>query len=119
MKYFRMTITDTLGFWDDYLSTYTFNPSNSKTFSSWYRVPDDWISDGEVNDERRETLFRYLYGKTWRMGNGDGSQYIVLESKIDLLTSAEVEQHPWSTTKESRYIVDEAGAVTRVEAAAF
>ena len=119
MKYLRMTITDTLGFWDDDVGSHVFNPSNGMTFTSWFRVPDNWLSGGEISAERRETLLRHLYGDTWRSGNEDGSLSVVLASDLHVLTPEESGHRPWSATNEGCYHVAESGAVTRVDAAAL
>lgn len=71
------------------------------------RVPDDWV-DGEipVSDElwlkgpalkpaRLEAVFEKLYGDTWRQGNEDGSQYVVLSSGQRLLNPRRGEETPW------------------------
>jgi len=105
VKYLRLTITDTMGFWDDYLGDFVFDPANSKTFSTWYRVPDDWLQDGVLVPERRERLFEYLYGTEWRLGNGDGSKYVVLKVEEHGLSDIEVAQRAWVSTDESCYAV--------------
>lgn len=117
MQYLRMTVIDTLAFWNAPLGDYVFNPNLRKTFTGWYRVPNDWVSDGIVNEERREMLFRHLYGDTWRLGNEDGSKYVVLECAIQVLTPAEAAQRPWMATPTRCYAVTDAGVVTRVDAA--
>jgi hypothetical protein len=61
------------------------------------KVPDDWVEgDIEASSElwlkgptlkadKLEHLFETLYGKTWRYGNSDGSQYVVLRVGARLL----------------------------------
>lgn len=110
-----MTLIDTLGFWDDHLGTHTFNPNLKQSFTAWYRVPDEWVVDGKINDERREVLFRHIYGDTWRMGNPDGSKYIVLECDIHVLTPSEAEQRPWVGTTKHCYVVTTTGTVEQVD----
>lgn len=114
-----MTIIDTLAFWNGYLGDYVFNPGLRKTFTGWYRVPDDWISEGIVSDARREVLFKHLYGDAWRLGNEDGSRYMVLECDIQVLTPDEAAQHPWLAAPTKCYAVNDAGVVTKVDAAAL
>lgn len=54
------------------------------------KVPDDWV-EGEIpassdlwlggtklKADKLELLLETLYGRTWRSGNEDGSQYVVL-----------------------------------------
>ena len=116
MKYFRITITDTMGFWDDYLETYTFNLDQGKPFTSWYRLPDDWVANGQLKPVRREALFRHWYGKTWRMGNGDGSQYIILATDEHELTPDEVNERAWERTGQTCLVIGEDGGFSKVTA---
>ncbi|MCS7079575.1 MAG: hypothetical protein NZ585_05930 [Chloracidobacterium sp.] len=113
-KYLRVTINDTLGFWDDNLGTHVFNPNFKQTFTVWYRVPENWVMEGTVGAERREAIFRHLYGDSWRLGNADGSKYFVLACDIHVLTPPEVEQRPWLTTAQPCYVVAEADTVEKV-----
>jgi hypothetical protein len=112
----RVTITDTLGFWHDYLETYVFNPEHAKTLTGWYRLPQAWLRDGVLLPEREAALLAYRYGTSWRLGNGDGSQYVVLKIEQHELVETEVAQRPWEGTRDACYVVDEQGAVSRVEA---
>jgi hypothetical protein len=109
VKYLRMVITDTLAFWDDYLGDYTFNPDHAKTFTNWYRLPDDWLSDGALAAERREQILGHLYGADWRQGNGDGSKYIVLNLDEHALLDAERAERPWTTSAGTCYAAEAAG----------
>lgn len=78
----EVTIKDTMAFWDDYLGTYTFNPDGYAPTNVWvFEVPDAWVSGGALTDAGLEGVCCYLYGATWRQGNGDGSRYVVLESR--------------------------------------
>src|SRR5258708_3851031 len=115
MAYLKITITDTLSFWDDYLSDYIFNPENSKTFSGSYRVPDDWLHEGSLIPERREKVLEYMYGATWRSGNDDGSKYVVLKMEEHKLPDTEIAERPWLVTRESCYSVSPDGTVARIE----
>jgi len=116
MPCLKVTITDTLSFWDDFLESHTFNPNNSSTIAGWYQVPDGWLSaEGDLPEEKREVLFKYLYGPTWRSGNEDGSKYVVLKCDVHRLTDAEAQLRPWATGKESCYVVGADNTVTKVE----
>jgi hypothetical protein len=115
MKYLRMTITDTLGFWDNYLETYVFNADRGKTLTSWYRLPDDWTRDGALLPDRLEQLLRYRYGDAWRSGNGDGSRFVILKLDTHELTSSEVAQRPWERVREACYAVDADGEISGVD----
>jgi len=116
MKYLRLTITDTLSFWDDYLETYVFNADQGKSFTSWYRLPDEWLTNGELIPDRREAVLRYWYGETWRMGNGDGSQYVVLAINEHELSAEEVAQRSWEQTGESCFTIGDDAVISRIDA---
>ena len=104
MSYLRLTLTDTLGFWDDDLGDYIFDPENSKSFTTWFRLPDGWLFEGRLLPERREQLFEFFYGPGWRGGNGDGSKFIVLDSREHELSEAERAGRVWTLAKETCYI---------------
>ena len=114
MRYLRLTITDTLSFWDDELSGYIHDPANSQTFTSWYRVPDEWLENGTLVPSRREHLLAHLYGSNWRLGNDDGSKYVVLTLDEHELSDAERAQRLWSSTKDTCYVVSDDGTIERV-----
>lgn len=114
MRYLRLTITDTLSFWDDDLSGYIHDPANSQTFTNWYRVPDEWLENGTLVPERREYLLAHLYGSNWRLGNDDGSKYVVLTLDEHELSDAERAQRLWSSTKDTCYAVSDDGTIERV-----
>ena len=119
MQYLRLTITDTLSFWDDFLENYTFNPENSRTFTTWYRLPDEWFGDNALVVDKREVLLQHLYGETWRAGNDDGSRYQILRAESHLLNSEEVDERPWAQTGEPCYASSGQGALEKVEPSAF
>ncbi len=116
LKYLRLTISDTLGFWDNDLEDYVSDPARSQSFTSWYRLPDDWLMNGRLTPNRREALLRYWYGDTWRQGNGDGSQYIVLAIDEQELYADEVARRVWEQTGESCFVIGDDVAISRVEA---
>jgi len=116
MRYLRITIKDTLGFWDDYLESYMFNEDQGKSFTSWYRLPDAWVADGALTPEAREAVYRYWYGENWRLGNGDGSQFIVLATDEHELTPDEVARRAWETSGETCLAAGEDGQITKVDA---
>jgi hypothetical protein len=71
------------------------------------RVPADWLEgDAPESDElwlqgvslrpdKVERLFEGLYGKTWRSGNSDGSQYVVEVGGARLLNPLREAERPW------------------------
>ena len=114
MKYLRLTITDTLSFWDDYLGDYLFNPANSKTFTLWYRLPDKWLEQGALVSDRREDLLAHLYGSNWRLGNDDGSKYVVLTINEHELSDTEASQRLWVNTTDTCYAVRDDSTIETV-----
>ena len=88
----KLTVTDALGFYDDYLGDYTFNPNYTPTNTYFYKVPNDWIEDDQLKVEKIEMLFAHLYGPTWRMGNADGSRYIIVSHEAHVLNEEEKKQ---------------------------
>jgi len=111
----KVAITDTMSFWDDYLSDFVFNPTNSKTFTSWYRVPDDWLEEATLIPERREAILAFLYGGSWRSGNGDGSRYEVLKMEELQLTDAEIADRPWIAARGTCYSASANGSIAAVK----
>ncbi len=71
------------------------------------RVPGDWLEgDAPETDElwlkgvslrpdKVERLFEGMYGKTWRGGNSDGSQYVVEVGGTRLLNPLREAERPW------------------------
>lgn len=118
MPYLKLTITDTMGFWEDFLGDYIPNPNHGKTFTDWYRIPDDWVRDGNLIPEKREALLRHLYGESWRLGNGDGSKYVILKIDEQVFTNDEVTARPWLAGREKCYSVGAAG-VTDIDTDKF
>jgi hypothetical protein len=115
MAYLKLTITDTMGFWDNYIESYAFNPERSKTFTNWYRLPEEWWDGDKLDPSRKESLLRHLYGENWRMGNGDGSQYVVLKSEEHRLSAEEEKARPWEGTSEACYALGEDGALATID----
>jgi hypothetical protein len=114
VKYLRVTITDTLSFWDDYLGDYVFNPENAKTFTNWYRLPDDWLPAGALAAERREQILGHLYGADWWQGNGDGSKYVVLKIDEHVLSDAQRAERAWAKTNDTCYAAGDGGQFERI-----
>lgn len=71
------------------------------------KVPGDWLEgDTPESDElwlkgvslrpdKVERLFEGMYGKTWRGGNSDGSQYVVEVGGTRLLNPLREAERPW------------------------
>jgi hypothetical protein len=116
MKYLRITITDVMGFWDDYQDGYDYNPDQARSFTSWCRLPNAWVANGELKPKQREAIYRYWYGENWRLGNGDGSQFIVLQTDQHELSPEEVKQRAWEQAGETCLVVRKDGGIEKVEA---
>ena|ERR1043166_7515793 len=108
-----------MGFWDDYLEDYAFNPEQAKTFTTWYRLPDDWFADGSLVTDKREALLRFLYGASWRMGNGDGSRFVILSLDDHTLTPTEAAERPWARVGGSCFALANDGTLAKQEPDAF
>lgn len=70
------------------------------------RVPADWLEGSVLKADKLEEIFETLYGESWRQGNEDGSQYVVLSAESRVLTPAEEQSVIWqglSNDRESHY----------------
>ena len=115
MAYLKLTITDTMSFWDNYIEDYVFSTEQSKTFTTWYRLPEVWFRDSVLVAEKRDALLKHLYGETWRLGNGDGSRYVVLALEDHMLSLSEVADRPWARAGGSCYALGDNGTLANVE----
>jgi hypothetical protein len=68
---------------------------------------DMWLKGPSLKSDKLERLFEALYGKTWRSGNADGSQYVVRASGVRVLNPLRESEKPWQydnpNSKEFRY----------------
>jgi len=86
----ELTHTDTMAFWNDDVGAFLHNPDGySPTSTFLYEVPDDWIAGGTLTPEGLERIHAHLYGPTWKNGNGDGSQYVVLKSTAKIISASD------------------------------
>jgi hypothetical protein len=77
----EVTHKDTMAFWNDDLGAFLHDPNGHASASTFlYEVPDAWVAGGTLTPDAFERIYAHLYGATWKSGNGDGSQYVVLES---------------------------------------
>jgi hypothetical protein len=89
------------------------------------RVPLDWLDGDQLKMEKLETVYEALYGKDWRAGNDDGSQYVVLRVEVQMLTAEEEQAAAWRGSSNSDayqywfYQVTTAGELQLVEAHDF
>lgn len=83
MARIEVTIKDTMAFWNDALEAYVYNPDGYAPTNSYvFSVPDDWMDRDSLTTAGLERVYAHLYGETWRSGNGDGSQYTVLDTQV-------------------------------------
>lgn len=113
--YMRLTLTDTLSFWNDYLGTYLFNPEHTQTFIAWYKLPDDWFEENKLKDDKLNVIFKHIYGENWLLGNGDGSRYQVLDVKEYILSNEESAQKPWLNEKMTCYVLSDNGSINKCQ----
>jgi hypothetical protein len=89
------------------------------------RVPPVWIEDGKMKAEYLERIYEKVYGANWRLGNDDGSAYVVLSSNSEVLTPETVKTTKWSGTENTPenqfwfYIANDAGEIRNVTAEEF
>lgn len=54
-----------------------------------------WLNGPSLRPDKLEGLYEGLYGKTWRSGNSDGSQYVVTGMGARLLNPLREGERPW------------------------
>ena len=54
-----------------------------------------WLKGVSLRPDKVERLFEGMYGKTWRGGNSDGSQYVVEVGGTRLLNPLREAERPW------------------------
>jgi hypothetical protein len=102
------------------------------TMLFWCAIPDDWCSSDSIREEKKSLLLNRildgLYSTSvagdWRMGNKDGSLFVVLSQEVNLLSDVEIAAQPWKAEKEgfrnwSCYVVNEGGQMQHVECQDF
>jgi len=84
----ELTHKDTMAFWNDDFGAFLHDPNGySPTNTFLYEVPDAWVANGTLTPDGFERVHAHLYGATWKSGNGDGSQYVVLDSKAKVVAA--------------------------------
>jgi len=97
-----------------------FVAPSSFTCNIYCRVPNDWVEGGRLKESHLEKFFEKLYGDNWRMGNSDGSRYVVQDQYSQLLTADAVKRVNWSITENTKdahflfYIVSETGEIQKI-----
>lgn len=89
------------------------------------RVPENWIEDEKLSVDAREKIYQFLYGANWRMGNEDGSRYVVLDGSSSVLDEATVKNTRWTEKQNTDdthyrfYLVGADGTLSSVKAEEF
>ena len=84
-KRIKLTIDDTLAFYNDFVGDYVFNQNNTQTNSYYLRVPLQSLENGQLNVNWLSKFYDYLYGVNWRVGNDDGSRYMPLKAVVEFI----------------------------------
>ncbi len=77
-KVIKLIINDGLGFSSGFVSPAEYS------CVIYARVPDKWIENGELKKGKEELFFENMYGRNWRLGNEDGSYYVVRNFEIQI-----------------------------------
>lgn len=72
--------------------------SYQPTETLYLKVPSDNIE--AFRHDYLEKFYNIYFGETWRYGNSDGSQYVVLEEKIEMLSAENLAE--WREAKDAR-----------------
>ncbi len=102
-----------------------FVKSSSYACSFLCRVPSSWMSGDQLQEAYLEKILESVYGADWRLGNSDGSRYVVQVSRVEVLEAEIVTKTPWSQLQNNEkrhywfFIGDENGSVKSVSPAAF
>ena len=63
------------------------------------RVPEFWIDgDEQLKAEYLEKIYAQFYGVTWRMGNSDGSHFVVRDCYVKVLPPGMLKNIQWTGT---------------------
>jgi hypothetical protein len=104
-------------------SGFVSEASNACNF--FCRVPADWTDGKELKPEYLEKIYQKVYGVNWRLGNDDGSQYVVINSFTIIYTPEAARTLECSGMTNGNgnsywfYTVDERGELQKVTAEEF
>lgn len=118
-KTLLLLIQDGLGFPSGFVSEASYK------LNVFCRVPQSWTDGDILKPEAREKIFEFLYGANWRMGNDDGSRYVVIDSFSKVFDEETVKNTRWEATENTDkdhyrfYLVGEDGAISSVKAEEF
>lgn len=97
----------------------------SYTCNFFCRVPREWTDGEKIKEMYLEKIYQQVYGANWRMGNDDGSRYVVIDSFSKALTPEVARTTQWSGTENTKdnhfwfYLAQPSGAVRKVTAQEF
>jgi hypothetical protein len=114
-----LVIQDGLGFPSGFVSEASFK------LNIFCRVPPEWTDGDQLKSDSREKIFEFLYGANWRMGNDDGSHYVVIDSFAKVFDEETVRNTRWEGTENTNdnhykfYLVGNDGAIHSVKEEEF
>ncbi|HVE55325.1 MAG TPA: hypothetical protein VNB22_00750 [Pyrinomonadaceae bacterium] len=114
-----LVIQDGLGFPSGFVSEASFK------LNIFCRVPPEWTDGEQLKADSREKIFEFLYGVNWRMGNDDGSRYVVIDSFSKVFDEETVKNTRWEGTENTAdnhykfYLVGDDGAIRSVKEEEF
>jgi hypothetical protein len=88
-KTVRVELKDGLGFPSGFISPASY------TCVMYYRLPESWLDGEALFDDRKEAMLEEMYGRSWRMGNEDGSYYAVFSFAAEVLSVEQEEARQW------------------------
>lgn len=97
----------------------------SYTCNFFCRVPPAWTENGKLLEIYLERLYEQVYGPDWRLGNSDGSRYVVIDSYSQVFAPDVVKTTQWSGTENTPenhfwfYITSETGEIRNVTGEEF
>jgi hypothetical protein len=116
----KVYIKDGLGFSSGFVTYADY------TCVIYCKVPESWIENGNLKKGREEIILGKMYGPGWRMGNEDGSHYVVSTFEANVLDDLQVFEKIWlQDNKEDRsyrywyYQVSDTGEVNNVKISEF
>ncbi len=110
-KRIKLTIDDTLSFYNDYIGDYTFNENNIQINDYFIKVPLNWLENGQLTADALEKFYAFLYGETWRSGNDDGSRYLPLKAVVTFINDEQKDE--W-LAKNQCYIANDNGTISEL-----
>jgi hypothetical protein len=88
-KTIRVELKDGLGFSSGFVSPASY------TCVMYYRLPESWLAGEVLVNDKKEAMLEQMYGRSWRMGNDDGSYYAVFSFVEHVFSVQEEESRVW------------------------